>query len=324
MEAFAMERSAFELRITDFKSEAKDIVVLELQHPEKKPLSPFTAGSHLEVYLQNGCIRHYSLLNCPSETYRYVIAVGLAPNGRGGSQNIHQALRIGDLLKVSPPRNNFSLVDASEYCFIAGGIGITPILSMIRRCIAQGKKWRLFYSVRNKQRAGFYEELQQLSESNIHFHFNDEHEGCQLDISKVVASLSPEEHLYCCGPEALMQSVKDAAHHLPAQHVHFEWFSAPASVPAATDSGGFRVKLKRSGQEIPVMADQSILDALEQAGMDLPFSCRAGICRTCEVTVCSGMPDHLDMILSDEEKAANTSMLICVSRAKSAMIELDL
>lgn len=140
MEAFAMERSAFRLRITDFKSEAKDIVVLELRHPEKKPLSPlfyrrFTFGS---VFAKH-CIRHYSLLNCPSETHRYVIAVGLAPNGRGGSQNIHQALRMGDLLKVSPPRNNFSLVDAPEYCFIAGGIGITPILSMILD-IAQGKK----------------------------------------------------------------------------------------------------------------------------------------------------------------------------------------
>lgn len=319
-----MESSALELRITDFKSEAKDIVVLELQHPQQKSLNPFTAGSHLEVYLQNGCIRHYSLLNCPTETHRYVIAVGLVPAGRGGSQNIHQSLRVGDLLKVSQPRNNFSLVDAPAYCFIAGGIGITPILSMIRWCIAHGKKWRLFYSVRNKQRAGFYEELQQLSNENVYFHFNDEHDGRHLDIDGVINSLSSQEHLYCCGPEALMQSVKDAAQNFPAQQLHFEWFNAPVSVPMATDTESFSVKLKRSGQEIQVMADQSILDALEQAGFDLPFSCRAGICRTCETTVCSGTPMHHDMILSDEEKAANSSMLICVSRAKGSMIELDL
>ena len=324
MEASAMESSALELCITDFKSEAKDIVVLELQHPQKRPLSPFTAGSHLEVYLPNGCIRHYSLLNCPSETHRYVIAVGLVADGRGGSLNIHQTLRVGSVLKVSAPRNNFLLVDAPAYCFIAGGIGITPILSMIRWCIAHGKKWRLFYSVRNKQRTGFYEELQQLADANVHFHFNDEHEGRHLDIHQVIASLSLDEHLYCCGPEALMQSVKNAAGHLPAQHVHFEWFSAPSSVSTAAQSGSFTVKLKRANQEIQVMADQSILDALEEAGMDLPFSCRAGICRTCEVTVCSGTPEHLDMILSDEEKAADNTMLICVSRAQSSVIELDL
>ncbi len=318
-----MERSAQELRIADFRSEAKDIVVLELEHPQKKPLSPFSAGSHLEVYLQNGCIRHYSLLNCPSETHRYVIAVGLAPNGRGGSQHIHQRLRTGDLIKVSSPRNNFSLADAPAYCFIAGGIGITPILSMIRWCSANHKPWRLFYSARSRQRAGFYEELQHLG-ADVQFHFNDEHAGQHLDVNAVMDSLSPQEHVYCCGPEALMQSVKDAAVHLPGQHVRFEWFSAPASAPQEADASEFRVKLKRSGQDIPVLADQSILDALELAGFELPFSCRAGICRTCEVTVCSGTPEHHDMILSDEEKAAGTSMLICVSRAHSAVIELDL
>ena len=324
MDTSEMENSPLELWITDFKSEAKDIVVLELQHPQKKPLSPFTAGSHLEVYLKNGCIRHYSILNCPSETHRYVIAVGLAADGRGGSTFLHQTLRVGDTLKVSTPRNNFQLLDTSTYCFIAGGIGITPILSMIRWCITHKKKWRLFYSARNKHRTGFYEELLHLEPENVHFHFNDEHNGQHLDISQVVATLVPDEHIYCCGPDTLMQTVKNLTDHLPTKQIHFEWFSAPELALAKTDSESFVVKLKRSNQEIPVRADQSILEALEDAGMDLAFSCRAGICRTCEVSVCSGTPEHLDIILNEDEKLANNTMLICVSRAKSAVIELDL
>lgn len=160
---------------------------------------------------------------------------------------------------------------------------------------------------------------------NIKFHFNDENEQQHLNVEQIVQSLTENEHVYCCGPNAMMQSVQQATQHLPTERVHFEWFSAPVlddSKVQATDS--FTLKLKRSGKEIQVMANQSILDALEQEGFELPFSCRAGICRTCETTVCSGTPDHQDMILSDEERAENKTMLICVSRAKSPTIELDL
>lgn len=325
MESLAMESSLLELVVTNFQSEAKDTVVLELQHPQKQLLPRFSAGSHLEVYLANGLIRHYSLLNCSSEMHRYVIAVGLANEGRGGSQYIHHNIRVGDTLKVSHPRNNFPLLAAEEYCFIAGGIGITPILSMIHWCIKNHKKWRLIYALRHKQRASFYEDLIQRAPNNIQFHFNDENEQQHLNIEDLVKSLTENEHVYCCGPNAMMQSVQQATQYLPKERVHFEWFSAPVcddSRIQTTDS--FTLKLKHSGKEIQVMADQSILDALEQEGFELPFSCRAGICRTCETTVCSGTPDHQDMILSDEERAENKTILICVSRAKSQIIELDL
>lgn len=320
-----MESSLLELVVTNFKSEAKDTIVLELQNLQKQPLPAFSAGSHLEVSLANGLIRHYSLLNCSSETHRYVIAVGLANESRGGSQYIHQNIRVGDMLKVSHPRNNFPLLATEEYCFIAGGIGITPILSMIHWCIKNHKKWRLIYALRHKQRASFYEDLIKLAPDNIKFHFNDENEQQHLNVEQIVQSLTENEHVYCCGPNAMMQSVQQATQHLPIERVHFEWFSAPVlddSKVQATDS--FTLKLKRSGKEIQVMANQSILDALEQEGFELPFSCRAGICRTCETTVSSGTPDHQDMILSDEERAENKTMLICVSRAKSPTIELDL
>lgn len=320
-----MESSLLALVVTQVQAEAKNTIVLELQHPQQHALPAFSAGSHLEVYLENGLIRHYSLLNCSSETQRYVIAVGLVQDGRGGSQYIHQKIRVGDTLKVSPPRNNFPLLDAEEYCFIAGGIGITPILSMIHYCIQNQKKWRLIYALRHKQRASFYEDLMQLAPENIQFYFNDEHAQQHLNVGEIVQNLSEKEHIYCCGPNAMMQSVQHAAQHLPKERVHFEWFSAPVLADSTIQtSDSFTLKLKRSGKEIQVMADQTILDALEQEGFELPFSCRAGICRTCETTVCSGTPDHQDMILSDEERAENKSMLICVSRAKSQMIELDL
>lgn len=322
-----MESSILELVVTKFHPEAKDTVVLELQHPQQQPLPPFTSGSHLEVHLANGLVRHYSLLNSPSESSRYVIAVGLATETRGGSQYIHHHIRVGDRLKVRQPRNNFPLVDTDEYCFIAGGIGITPILSMIHWCVENHKKWRLIYALRNKQRASFYEHLQAFGSENIHYHFNDENQHQHLNVEQIIASVSEKEHVYCCGPNSLMQSVQQASQHLEKQRIHFEWFSAPTPVLEQSEintSDSFILKLKRSGKEIQVMADQSILDALEQEGFELPFSCRAGICRTCETTVCSGTPDHQDMILTDEERDSNQTMLICVSRAKSEIIELDL
>lgn len=325
-----MERASLELVITDFQSEAKDTIVLTLQHPQQQDLPAFSPGSHLEVYLANGLIRHYSLLNASVEKHRYVIAIGLSATSKGGSVYIHQQLRVGDRLKVSPPRNNFTLGDVEGYCFIAGGIGITPILSMIHWCIAHQKKWRLIYALRHKQRASFYEALMQLAPENIQFYFNDEHNEQHLNVESIIAGLAADEHIYCCGPNAMMQSVQRAAQLIAAERVHFEWFSAPVVEKMATEitamhsTDAFTLKLRKSNQEISVQSDQSILEALEQAGFDLPFSCRAGICRTCEVEVCAGTPEHQDMILSDEERDLNQSMLICVSRSKSPVLELNL
>lgn len=335
-----MDAQKLNLKIHNIRCEAKDTLVLELQDSKSGLLPAFSAGAHLEVYLKNGLIRHYSLLNDPSERDRYVVAVSLDANSKGGSQFIHQKLRVGDVLTVSTPRNNFALVDAEQYCFVAGGIGITPLLSMIHWCITHQKKWRLYYSVRNRQRAAFYESLNDLvanqasgqgfnPSQNIHFHFNDEHEQL-LDLAEIVDTSDAREHIYCCGPNPLMQALKDASTAI-AERVHFEWFSAPPIIKAASvNSGhaeedtGFTVKLARSGQEILVRSEQSILEAIEEQGLEVPFSCRAGFCRACECKVLDGEPEHLDVILSDSEKSNNQSMLICVSRARSKVLELDL
>lgn len=322
-----MTQPSLNLRVTQFVAEAKEVALIELQAPDARELPIFTPGAHLEVRLENGQLRHYSLLNDSSERHRYVIAVGLAPASRGGSRLIHAKVRQGDVLQVSAPRNNFPLdTNAKRYCFVAGGIGITPILAMIRWCMAQGKNWRLFYTVRNRQRAAFYETLLGLDSERVHFHFNDECAGQLLDIESLVSSLQDDEHVYCCGPDPLMQAVKAATTKIPAPRIHFEWFSAPEP---ANDTNPqtlerFRVTLQRSGLDIEVGPDQSILDALEAHGIDAPFSCRSGICGTCETTICSGVPDHRDYVLSAAEQASGKTLMICVSRARTESLVLDL
>lgn len=313
------------LRVNGVRAEARDIISLELTAPDGALLPPFAPGSHLELHLRNGQIRHYSLLNDPAERHRYVVAVGLAAESRGGSRFIHGSLRQGDTLTVIGPRNNFLLDERAErYCFVAGGIGITPILSMVRWCITHGKPWRLTYTARNRTRAAFYEELQALDPTRVHFHFNDEHGGSHLCVDALVDSLDKAEQLYCCGPDPLMQAVKHAGAGV-AERMHFEWFTAPETPPqAASTVDGFEVVLRRSGRTLRVAEDQSVLDALEANGLEVPFSCRAGICRTCETAVCAGTPDHRDHVLSDDERAANDCMLICVSRALTPSLELDL
>lgn len=324
-----MDTQKLNLKIHNISCEAKDTLVLELRDDKKDLLPAFSPGSHLEVYLKNGLIRHYSLMNNPTERDRYVIAVSLDTNSKGGSQFIHQKLRVGDVLTVSTPRNNFPLVDAEKYCFVAGGIGITPLLAMIHWCIAHQKKWRLYYSVRNRQRAAFYENLKDLAQSpmqNVHFHFNDEQTQL-LDLAEIVSTSDTHEQIYCCGPNPLMDALKEASTAI-SERVHFEWFSAPKIIKTATlmeeEDSSFTVKLASSGQEIIVRSGQSILEAIEETGLEVPFSCRAGICRACECKVLQGEPEHLDLILSDIEKASNESMLICVSRARSKILELDI
>jgi len=322
-----MTRPYLTLRVSRFAAEAKDVALLELQTLNGAKLAPFEPGAHVEVHLDNETIRHYSLLNDCAERDRYVIAVGLAPESRGGSKFIHTALRQGDHLKVSAPRNNFSLdTDAQYYCFIAGGIGITPILSMIRWCIANGKHWRLVYTARNRQRAAFYETLLEFGADNLCFHFNDEHAGRFLDIPSLIAGLREEEQVYCCGPDPLMQAIKRATESLPSKRFHFEWFgaSAPPAPPSAQTVERFSVTLRSTGRTFEVGPDQTILQVLEAQGIDTPFSCRSGICATCEIRVCEGIPDHRDFVLSEEEQALGKSMMICVSRSLSPSLTLDL
>lgn len=267
-------------------------------------------------------IRHYSLCNDARERNRYVVAVGRVQDGRGGSQSVHEGVRVGATLVVQAPRNNFPLVEeAGHYRFIAGGIGITPILSMIRWCEAHNKNWSLLYCTRSRQRTAFLEELKAFGD-RVRFHFDDE-EGGPLDVASALAHPLPNEHVFCCGPKPLMLAVESHCEGRDPSHVHFEWFSAKEIAHDASTSRPFTVVLRQSGVTLDVPADRSILETMEDHGFSVPFSCREGLCRTCETTLCAGEADHRDHVLSDAERGEQRSILICVSRARSQVLELD-
>lgn len=311
--------------------EAKDVVVLDLESGSKSELPPFQPGAHVEIYLPNGMVRHYSLCNDSRERTRYRIGVGLSPGSRGGSSFIHQSVKAGASLSISQPRNNFPLLsNASEYCFIAGGIGITPILSMIHWCLANDKRWQLFYCARSRQRAAFYEEIEALvgaaARKPVAYHFDDEQRGRLFDVEAVLRDCPAAAHIYCCGPTPMMEAVQAAAASRPAENVHFEWFTTrPAALAAAPAAErAFTVVLHRTGRQFVVPPGMSILDVLEQNNVAVPCSCREGLCGTCETRVVAGEPEHRDHVLSHTARATNETMMICVSRARSEVIELDI
>jgi ferredoxin-NADP reductase len=314
-----------ELVVSSVDRAATDVVVLELRDDANRPLPPFEPGAHLEVYLPNGMTRHYSLCNDSREANRYRIAVGLAPHSRGGSRHIHQNIRPGDRLTVSVPRNNFRLAEAANYCFIAGGIGITPILSMVKWCLANGRQWRLFYCARSRQHAAFQEEIVSGGDAHVRFHFDDANAGRLFDPAEALRGVDPTTHIYCCGPPALMVAVQEARAKYN-EFLHFEWFT-PRAADDARDTeknSAFTVVVHSSGRRFPIAPDMSILGTLESNGIDIPNSCREGLCGTCETRIITGIPDHRDCVLSAEQRAANNTMMICVSRSKSDVLELDL
>ncbi|MET3373597.1 vanillate O-demethylase ferredoxin subunit [Variovorax boronicumulans] len=319
--------SELQLRVVGVRAEARDVMRLELADPEGRPLPAFEPGAHVVLKLPNGAVRSYSLLNDWRERDRYVLGVGRSETSRGGSAYVHAELRSGAEIRCDTPANNFRLQDdAGHYVFIAGGIGITPILSMIRWCEAMGRSWQLAYAVRNRARIAFYEELAAYDDK-VRFHCDDEHGG-PLPVAQCMAGLPPHAQVYCCGPAPLMQAVQACGGGLPAKALHFEWFSAPAQgqAPAADvpASAGFWIDLARSGQSLFVPDTQSILDVLEHHGHEVPFSCREGVCGTCETAVCGGEPDHRDYIYPESQRTALRSMLVCVSRARSERLVLDL
>lgn len=313
------------LRVVRVEAEARDVLRLELADPRGRELPAFEPGAHLAVHLPGGLVRHYSLVGDWRERQRYVLGVGRASASRGGSDYVHGLLRQGMELRCSEPVNNFRLVpNAQRYLFIAGGIGITPIIAMVRWCVANGKPWRLAYAARSRQRLAFYEELREHA-ACVQFHCDDD-AGSPLDVRGLMAGIEPGTEVYCCGPAPLMNAVREAATGLPADALHFEWFSPPAANTSAAEqpAEGFWIDLKRSGQSLLVPSEQSILEVLEQNGHEHPFSCREGLCGTCETTVCEGEPDHRDYVYSPAQREGLHTMMVCVSRAKSPRLVLDL
>lgn len=312
------------VKVSRRTEEATGIVGLELLPLDGRDLPVFTPGSHIDLFLPNGLTRQYSLLNDCRERDRYHIAVSKAVNGRGGSQCVHSTLSVDATLKISEPRNNFALQsEHRSFFFVAGGIGITPILSMIRFCEREQFEWRLLYLTRGREFAAFRHELEQYGSERVNFHFDDE-AGCHFSFDSLDPVIEAGVPIYCCGPEPVMNAVADFSSRHPDNPAHFEWFSPPKEAAGSAPTQGFTVKLHRSGKVLHVPEDKTILEVLENNGYELSCSCREGMCRTCETGVIDGIPDHRDYVLSRDERAAGRSMMICVSRANSPTLVLDI
>ena len=308
------------VRIRAIRAVATDINSYELVPADARPLPAFTAGAHLDVQVPNGMIRQYSLHGDPADRSVYRIAVKRESSGRGGSMSLHDAAEVAIALGIVGPRNHFPLDPGAErHLFIAGGIGITPIYAMIQTLAARGQAWDLHYCARTPDHAAFYEELKALGPGHVTPHFS---EIPTLDVSELLRVQPEGTHVYCCGPQGLMKAVEAAAAHWAPGHVHFEWFAAPKSEWPANQP--VEVELAKTGSIFLVPADQSILQVLRENGVHVQCACEEGVCGTCETAVLAGEPQHRDLLLSPEERAENRTMMVCVSRANSSRLVLDL
>ncbi|WP_048646638.1 PDR/VanB family oxidoreductase [Nitratireductor soli] len=309
------------LKIDRREPVADGVVTLIMTSAGGGALPAWSPGAHIDLVLPNGVTRQYSLCGDPADRSRWRIGVLHAPASRGGSEYIHTQLRAGDALKASHPRNNFPLEPAGRYLFIAGGIGITPILPMLAQLSATNADWRLLYGGRSARSMAFVEEIARLAGGVVDICPEDE--NGLLDLDACLSGHEPGRLVYCCGPEPLIEAVEDRCRSWPAGALRKERFS-PSERHAPLDPGEFDVELARSGQRVRVPADQSMLSALEDAGCTITNSCRAGICGTCLVKVLAGIPEHNDDILSDQQREAGEVVLPCVSRSRTATLVLDL
>ena len=295
----------------------------ELRDAGGADLPPFTAGSHLSIEVPGGERRKYSLCNDPSERDRYEIAVKRDTTGRGASVRFVDAVHVGDRLRASLPDNAFALDErAPGAIFIAGGIGITPILAMIRSLEARGAtSWKLYYLVRDRASAAFLDVLEGGDWApRVRVHADGGDPGRSLDLWPVLEKPT-RAHVYCCGPRPLMDAVRDMTGHWPTGSIHFESFVEGAALARPEDKP-FVVRLARSGGEVAVPAGVTILEALRRAGLRVDSSCESGTCGTCKTGIVAGEPDHRDLVLMPDEQGS--AIMVCVSRARSDELVLDL
>jgi phthalate 4,5-dioxygenase reductase subunit len=310
------------LRITHRQALCEGVVLFRLSALDGERLPALKAGAHLSVKTPSGKNRSYSLCSSPSENHFYELAIKKEEKGRGGSSSMVDGLKEGDLLEVIEGANYFELKQGQpRYIFVAGGIGITPILSMMHLLLHEGvENFVLHYCTREKESTPFFDLLsQEPFASHVHFHHDAGDPKRSFDFWPVFEKTS-NAHIYCCGPQGLMDTVRDMTGHWPSEQVHFESFGV-TPVDSSLNAE-FSVKLQSSGKVIPVSAQQSILQALKQAGQQVPSSCESGTCGSCRVGLLEGEADHRDFVLMDDE--FDKAIMICVSRAKSEQLVLDL
>ncbi len=301
------------------REQARDVVSLELVAPDGGRLPDWEPGAHVDVVLPDGTTRQYSLCGDRWDAHRYRIGVLREPDGRGGSAYVHDHLAAGDTVGLGGPRNNFPLVPATRYLFVAGGIGITPILSMIHTAELLGADWHLLYGGRTRGSMAFREELEPRGD-RVRTVPQDEH-GL-LDLAGFLGDPRADTRVYACGPPPLLAALADVTAGWPAHAVRTERFVATEAPPARDTP--FDVELARRGATVTVTPDRTVLQAVADAGVDVLSSCRRGVCGTCETGVLDGVPDHRDAILDDDERDAADCMFICVSRARGDRLVLDL
>lgn len=317
------DEQSLRLRVTRMEWEAEGVLSLTLRRPDGGELPAWRPGAHLDLHLPGVITRQYSLCGDPRDRHGWRIGVLREPTSRGGSQAVHETVRPGDLVDVVGPRNNFRFVDAPAYLFIAGGIGITPLLPMIREAERAGARWTLLYGGRTAESMAFVHELVEYEEKIT---LRPQDSFGLLDLASVLEKPRDDTQVYCCGPEPLIAAVEEASAGWPHGALHVERF-APKPRDTEADEASeqpFELVLSRSGLTMTVQPGQSVLEAVEAAGLHHINSCREGICGTCETAVLDGVPDHRDSLLDDEEKAANDTMMVCVGRALSQRLVIDL
>ncbi len=318
----AEAESFFEVRVASKRAIARETFLFELVAPDHAPLPVFTPGSHLTVVTPTGARRNYSLCSDAADTTRYEIAIKRDSRGRGGSISMADEVHEGAIIQVSAPRNNFELSPrASSSIFIAGGIGITPILSMMRSLKSGNDQhsFRLFYCTRDVESTAFADALQKEFPGVVTIHHDAGDINSAFDFWPVFERPTGV-HVYCCGPKGLMESVADMSGHWPSGSVHFESFGVDAK--AFSENKAFAVTLQRSGRQVSVSAQQTLLEALRSSGCAVRSSCESGTCGSCRSRLISGDVDHRDMVLREDEKA--DYIMVCVSRAAAGQLVLDL
>ncbi len=316
--------AVFEARLLAIRYATPEVSLFEFGAPASAPLPVPEPGAHVDVQLGDGIVRQYSLVTPLCSPSTYVVAVRRDAQGRGGSRRLHDGCRVGQMFRLAGPRNHFVLDEhAPRTLLLAGGIGITPVYSMFERLRALGRDVELHYWCRSPEHAVFRTELECRAEATLHYSREPQRIARTLD--DVLADVSDETDVYCCGPARMLDDFARLSAQRPAARNHVERF-APASMPDAQheDSGGFVVGLGRAGVDVTVGDGESILHALLREGIDVSYSCEEGVCGACETRVLDGQPSHRDTVRTPEEHARRGTMMICCSRSRSARLVLDL
>jgi ferredoxin-NADP reductase len=297
---------------------AEDVVELTLAHPGGHPLPGWTPGAHVDVVLDGETARQYSLCGSPADPSTYRVAVLLAPDTRGGSKRVHE-LATGATVRIRGPRNHFPLVAAPRYLFVAGGIGITPLLPMIEEADAAGADWQLHYGGRTRSSMAYLDRLEQYGDRVT---VVPQDEAGLLDLATILGTPDPRTLVYSCGPEPLLQAVEERCSTWPPGALHLERFSPKVVEREGTDTA-FELVLQRSGITTTVPEDKSVLQAMRDSGVSVLASCMEGTCGTCETEVVEGEIDHRDSVLDPDEQESGEVMMVCVSRCRGARLVLD-